>query len=269
MTGLLQKLAAAALFGTSLVAGAQAAETCDAAYAGKSVEIIVPAPAGGGYDVVARVLAASLQGQLGNARIDVKNLPGARNVTAATYLATPEENKIKLGYYNVSDLLEDAGDLKDADFIPVGGVIDEPLLLIGRSDVTVDTLPKATTYSTVKVDERSVMNVHVPLMLLGLEPVPVFGMTGISEILASIARSELDVSAIALTSAKRQLKSFEGLHLFLSLTDTPVADFPDVPAFGDLIRARGTTGDASLAADVPLLTRSIRAVHVYKDMVKK
>ena len=58
-------------------------------YAGKTVELIVGAPPGGGYDIYARAVARHLGRHIpGEPTIVVKNMPGAGSAKAAQYIAT-------------------------------------------------------------------------------------------------------------------------------------------------------------------------------------
>ncbi len=58
-------------------------------YAGKSIELIVGAPPGGGYDIYARAVARHLGRHIpGEPNIVVKNMPGAGSAKAAQYVST-------------------------------------------------------------------------------------------------------------------------------------------------------------------------------------
>lgn len=58
-------------------------------FAGKTIELIVGAPPGGGYDIYARLVARHLGRNIpGNPSIVVKNMPGAGSAKAAQYIAT-------------------------------------------------------------------------------------------------------------------------------------------------------------------------------------
>jgi tripartite-type tricarboxylate transporter receptor subunit TctC len=58
-------------------------------YAGKTVEWIVGAPPGGGYDIYARVVARHLGRHIpGDPTVVVKNMPGAGSAKAAQYIQT-------------------------------------------------------------------------------------------------------------------------------------------------------------------------------------
>jgi tripartite-type tricarboxylate transporter receptor subunit TctC len=59
------------------------------AYAGKTVELLVGAPPGGGYDIYARAVSRHLGSHIpGKPSIVVKNMPGAGSAKAAQYIAT-------------------------------------------------------------------------------------------------------------------------------------------------------------------------------------
>jgi len=58
-------------------------------FAGKTIELIVGAPPGGGYDIYARLVARHLGRNIpGNPSVVVKNMPGAGSAKAAQYIAT-------------------------------------------------------------------------------------------------------------------------------------------------------------------------------------
>lgn len=58
-------------------------------YAGKSIELLVGAPPGGGYDIYARTVARHIVRHIpGNPSIVVKNMPGAGSAKAAQYVST-------------------------------------------------------------------------------------------------------------------------------------------------------------------------------------
>jgi tripartite-type tricarboxylate transporter receptor subunit TctC len=56
-------------------------------YKGKTLDLVVGYSAGGGYDVVARLLAAHMSAHIpGSPTIVVRNMPGAGSITAANYI---------------------------------------------------------------------------------------------------------------------------------------------------------------------------------------
>src|ERR1700674_3580694 len=58
-------------------------------FAGKTIELVVGAPPGGGYDIHARAVARHIVRHIpGNPAIVVKNMPGASSGKAAQYVST-------------------------------------------------------------------------------------------------------------------------------------------------------------------------------------
>ena len=57
-------------------------------FAGKSIELLVGAPPGGGYDIYGRVVARHIGRHIpGNPNIVPKNMPGAGSARAAGFIA--------------------------------------------------------------------------------------------------------------------------------------------------------------------------------------
>jgi tripartite-type tricarboxylate transporter receptor subunit TctC len=70
----------------STCAGNAWAQTPEAFYAGKTINVVVGFEAGGGYDAYARLLARHMSRHAGGANIVVQNRPGAGSLVAANYL---------------------------------------------------------------------------------------------------------------------------------------------------------------------------------------
>lgn len=90
-----------------LMAGAAAAQAVS--YEGKTLRIIIPSGAGGGYDTYARVLSAHIADHLpGKPTIVNQNMPGASGMIAVNWSATdnaPRDGSVLIATYN-SLLLE-------------------------------------------------------------------------------------------------------------------------------------------------------------------
>ncbi len=85
-----------------LLAGAAAAQT--PSYEGKTLRMIIPSGAGGGYDTYARVLAAHLEKHLpGKPNIINQNMPGASGMIATNWAASeaaPRDGSVIVATYN-------------------------------------------------------------------------------------------------------------------------------------------------------------------------
>src|SRR5262245_34818145 len=76
---------AAAILAATLASSAAAGDY----YAGKTVDLLVGAPPGGGYDIYARLVGRHLGRHIpGNPTIVVKNMPGAGSAKAAQFIST-------------------------------------------------------------------------------------------------------------------------------------------------------------------------------------
>jgi tripartite-type tricarboxylate transporter receptor subunit TctC len=107
--------AAAGIF----IAGAAAAQT--ASYEGKTLRMIIPSGAGGGYDTYARVLSAHLGKHLPGKPIIVnQNMPGASGMIATTWAASdaaPKDGTVLVATYNAL-LMEPLFDNPQAKYDP-------------------------------------------------------------------------------------------------------------------------------------------------------
>lgn len=126
--------AAAAIGAICLLPSAQAAEPGSAYFAGKNIRVIVPNPAGGTSDILARVLAPKM-GELLGATILVENKVGATGNLGSDFVAKAPPDGLTL-------LLNDIGSLAIApsvfptlpfdpvkDFAPVSLVAYSPHIL--------------------------------------------------------------------------------------------------------------------------------------------
>ena len=129
-----------------LVLGAMAFSACplhllaQEAFPSRSIRLIVPFAAGGGTDILARLLAAGMSTRLGQ-QVLVENLTGAGGTIGAMQVArsTPDGHTLMIGTPG-SILINSAmqPDLKYSaqnDFIPVSKFSDSPVVLIANKDV--------------------------------------------------------------------------------------------------------------------------------------
>jgi tripartite-type tricarboxylate transporter receptor subunit TctC len=132
--------AAAALAGASAFAGATAAS-----YPERPVRIVVPFPAGGGTDVIARVLGEKLGASLGKPFV-VENRPGAGAMIGADQVAkaVPDGHTVLLGTsaeLTISPgLYKDVPYDPDADFTPVALLGVSPVILVAHPSFKANSL---------------------------------------------------------------------------------------------------------------------------------
>ena len=128
------------------ILGGMAASVCSlpllaqATFPSRTIRLVVPFAAGGGTDILARLLAVGMSTRLGQ-QVVVENLTGAGGTIGAMQVArsTPDGHTLMLGTPG-SILVNPAmqSDLKYSaqnDFIPVSKFSDSPVVLIANKDV--------------------------------------------------------------------------------------------------------------------------------------
>ncbi len=95
------------------VAVAAAPARAQATYPDKVIKMIVPAPAGGQTDVLARLLAQKIQAAVGQ-NVIIDNRPGAGGALGARALAAAEPDGYTLFYGNTSHAGGDPGGLQES-----------------------------------------------------------------------------------------------------------------------------------------------------------
>ncbi|HZP79511.1 MAG TPA: tripartite tricarboxylate transporter substrate binding protein [Pseudolabrys sp.] len=142
MMAVVVALAAAAL-GT--VHAAQAED-----YPTRPVTLIVPYPAGGGADAIARLTAQKLSEGLGQ-QVVVENRPGAGSVigTRAAAKATPDGYTIVLETTGIS-LPENSGYDAFKDFSPIGIISSTPIVLMAPASFAPKTIAEVVALAKQK-----------------------------------------------------------------------------------------------------------------------
>ena len=143
-----------ALTACSSSSGASSSSTGEAAafpVEGETIELIVPSAAGAGNDILARIIAPSLQDKLGG-NVEVMNKEGGGQIIGLTYLAEADPDGMTLGFTNIPSVLGRYLDpSKNAtftreSFTPVGSFTSNTVGIYVKSDSpfqTLDDLVKA------------------------------------------------------------------------------------------------------------------------------
>jgi tripartite-type tricarboxylate transporter receptor subunit TctC len=120
----------------------------------RPVTMVVPFAAGSASDTVGRILAARLSEVLGQ-QVVVENIGGAGGVigTARVANAPPDGYQFVLGSVDTfamnQSLYKKLPYQAATDFIPVGLVIEQPILLIARNELPANTVPQFISYGKV------------------------------------------------------------------------------------------------------------------------
>jgi tripartite-type tricarboxylate transporter receptor subunit TctC len=128
----------------ALLASASRAQPVEADYPGRTVKIVVSAPAGGGLDVAARIIAERLRPRLGQPFI-IENRPGAAGNTGAEVVFAAEPDGYTLlaaqpSPLTVNQLLYRKLNFDPAAFVPVATMTAVPNVLVVRPDLPAHSL---------------------------------------------------------------------------------------------------------------------------------
>ena len=138
---------------------------------GKPIKIVQPFAAGGGGDIVSRLLAEKMQAELGQPVV-VENRPGAGGNIGAQQVARQPADGYTLmttsGAFAISpSLFKSLGYDPQKDFVPVTKIAIAPLLVLVRADSPLRTMadliamakkdPKAVSYASFGIGSPSHM----------------------------------------------------------------------------------------------------------------
>lgn len=132
-----------------------AAGAAAATYPDRPVRIIVPYAAGGGTDIIARILAERMSGPLGQS-VMVENKPGATGTIAAEYVAKSPADGYTLLMANTS-VLTVTPHLREGlryspltDFEPVTLVVHQPFFLVTAAEFSASNVGELIALAKAK-----------------------------------------------------------------------------------------------------------------------
>jgi len=230
-----------ALAALSLAAGAASAQSWPA----QPIRWIVPYPAGGGTDVVARTVASGLEKPLGQT-IVVENRPGAATIIGATAIAQAEANGYMVGTADSGTLAFNPSLYAKLSYDPskftyIGGIAKFPLLLavnVNSPFKTVDDVIQAAKKEPGKLSAASAgagSPHHLALELFkqrtnaNVLHVP---YKGAAPAVQDLLGGQVDLMFIDLASGLPNVKAGK-LRVLAAATPERVAALPDVPTMAE------------------------------------
>ncbi len=230
-----------ALAALSLAAGTAAAQSWPA----QPIRWIVPYPAGGGTDVVARTVASGLEKPLGQT-IVVENRPGAATIIGATAIAQAEANGYMVGTADSGTLAFNPSLYAKLSYDPskftyIGGIAKFPLLLavnVNSPFKTVDDVIQAAKKEPGKLSAASAgagSPHHLALELFkqrtnaNVLHVP---YKGAAPAVQDLLGGQVDLMFIDLASGLPNVKAGK-LRVLAAATPERVAALPDVPTMAE------------------------------------
>lgn len=135
-----------------LLAFAAAVPAAAQNYPSRPITVVVPLPAGGTADILARIAADKIRAGL-NAQVVVENRPGGVGGlvgTEAVWRATPDGYTLLVApqlTFSVSQLMFPKMTIDVHAFEPVSVIARYPVVLLGKPDLSVSSLPELIAYA--------------------------------------------------------------------------------------------------------------------------
>ncbi|CAB3822086.1 Bug family tripartite tricarboxylate transporter substrate binding protein [Achromobacter piechaudii] len=148
------KAASAATIFLALGAG-----SAQAAYPERAITLVVPTAAGGGNDVLARVVGQKV-GELLGQTVIVVNKPGAQGAIASDYVARQPADgyTLMLGYigtHGINPAMQKLNYDPVKDFTPIGMVADSPTIMVVNTQLPIQDVASLVKYGHEHPDALS------------------------------------------------------------------------------------------------------------------
>lgn len=249
-----------------------AAPVCDGAFRDRRIALVVPYPAGGGYDQYARALAPVLQ-RLSGARVAVSNLPAAAGLAGAKAVADGDADNLRLGLFEPS-LVFDAlrnSDLGLERFVALGSIASEVQAWTARPGFDLTAARDRPLVASVSDLGGNISEVGMVAHALGIQTRMTAGYKGSGDRFAAILRGEVDFTSNSATTALKAARGGD-LQQVLVISDQPHPQMPGVPWLagrGGLVERLSAGKPAAVREEAMRiarqsvdLTRSLRVVFV-------
>lgn len=232
----------------------------------RQMRIVVPYPAGGPTDALARMVAEEMQKDLKQTVI-VENRAGASGAVGSREVAraTPDGHTLVLGnnqtHVTNAYLLKDPGYDPIADFTPVAGLADLQHALVVRKDLPAKNVqelialakkdPGKLNYGSTGLGSASHLTMELFKNRTGTDMQHV-AFRGAAPMALEIIAGRIDLAFSTLPSVLGQIQGNEMRALAIA-SDHKAPQLPDVPLLKDQ-GVTGSEGDAWLALFVPAKT---------------
>lgn len=265
-------LAGASVVALPVTAFAQAFPT-------KQIRIVVPYPAGGPTDALARIVAAEMQADLGQTVV-VENKPGASGAVGTREVAKADADGHVLVLGNNQTHATNAFLLKEPgydplkDFTAVAGLADLQHALVVRKDLGVASVSDLVAlakkdagklnYGSTGVGSGSHLTMELFKTRTGAQMTHV-PFRGAAPMALEIVAGRIDVAFATLPSVLGQIQGGEMKALAIA-SDGRAPQLPDVP----LLKEQGVTGsegDSWLALYVPAATPTATVERLTKSVL--
>ena len=247
-----------------------AATPARAAYPERPINLIVAYAAGGGTDIVARLLAPHVERQLGEgARIVVQNKSGAGGAIGFTELANAAPDGYTIGMINTPTVLtipiERKAPFTWQSFDLIGNVVDDPSNFSVLAETPIRTLADLVAHAKERPGALGVGTTgvgsddHIAMLMFqraaGVQMTHV-PYRGSSEVRTAVQGKHIAVAAINIGEALQYQKAGTPLRNLGTMSVTRTALAPETPTFREqgfdivLASLRGVAAPKGLPADV-------------------
>lgn len=199
-------------------------------FKGRKLSLVIPFKPGGGYDLMGRALTPVLADYSGMS-VAVANVTGGNGVQALKWIVESRNTKPTLGLINLATLttqmLESRSNVKLSDLQGVGILSTEPMVWVSKEKIDWQKPPQKPLLAAATSSPH--FRLGMPAQLMGIPVKPIYGYEGSNDGWLALLRGDVDVLPMTDATAKRNLASVTGVHVTLTLTNKPHADFPGVP----------------------------------------
>jgi tripartite-type tricarboxylate transporter receptor subunit TctC len=217
----------------------------------KTVELVIPFAAGGGFDVYGRMVAKYMGPKLGAANMIVRNQPGAGGLLATNQTWTAKPDGLKIQLLAVSGMLAaELGGAAGVNFKTnglswIGRVSGEPDVVAttpGGAIKSFEDARKIGAERKVRIGSTglgSPQYISAKLLETVLETNTnvITGFSGSPEVYASLGRGELDLFSSSLSAADAAQKAQTGQIIWLLGTEAAPGR-PEIRPVSEMINAK-------------------------------
>jgi tripartite-type tricarboxylate transporter receptor subunit TctC len=208
------------------------------AFPERNITLVVPFPAGGSTDAVARIIAERMQTHLGVSVI-IENVGGAGGSTAVGRVSrtTPDGYTVSLGQWDtmVGNIVYKLNYDLEKDFTHIGMVSINPQLLIARKSLPANDLPSLIAY--IKANSKNVryVNQNSGAKLSGIQLQNITGSElqfvpyrGAGPAMNDMLAEQVDLITIQAAGALPHVQAGT-LKAIVNLSPARSATIPDIP----------------------------------------
>ncbi len=228
-----------------LLAATLAPQWVQAAYPEQPIKMIVAYSAGGGTDLVARLLAQTLQKYLGsNAAVVVVNRPGAGGAIGFAELASARPDGYTIGFINTPNVLTIPIERKSSfhwqNFDVLGNIVDDPGNFSVHADTPIKNLGELVAYAKANPEKVTYGSTGIGsddhLAALMVERAAGVKLThvpfkGSAEVHNAIASKQIVVAAMNIGEALQYQKGGTPLRHLGQMSEKRSTLAPQVPTF--------------------------------------